>query len=60
MFNVLTRQRLGLFADAYRDDAVHPANTLLDADGGTIAPERAHFGEVQRTVIRALMERGVI
>ncbi len=60
MFNVLTRQRLGLFANAYRDDAVHPANTLLDADGGTIAPERAHFGEVQRTVIRALMERGVI
>ena len=60
LFNVLTRQRLGLFSGIYSDDAVYPANSLLDDDGKVIEPDRAHFADTQRGVIRALMERGVI
>ena len=60
LFNVLTRQRLGLFANVYRDDAVYPANSLLDDDGNVIEPERAHFIDTQRAVIGALVERGVL
>ena len=60
MFNVFTRQRLDLFAETYGNDPVYPANTLLGADGGTIEPDRAHFGNTQSAVIRALMQRGVI
>ncbi len=60
MFNVLTRQRLGLFADTYRNEVVYPANTLLDARGETIEPDRSHFRNTQDAVIRDLMERGLI
>ncbi len=60
MFNLLTRQRLGLFADTYRDAAVYPANSLLDADGEVVEPDPVHFGNMQNAVIRALIERGVI
>ena len=60
MFNVLTRQRLGLFSGLYRDEAVHPANSLLDGDGNVIEPHRSHFQGVQAQVIRKLSERGLI
>ncbi|MDE0061605.1 MAG: nitrilase [Gammaproteobacteria bacterium] len=60
LFNVLARQRLDLFSRIYSDDAVYPANSLLDDDGKVIEPERAHFMDTQRRVIQALMERGVI
>jgi len=60
MFNLLPRQRLGLFADVYRDDAAWPANTLLDTDGNAVAPERSHFIKTQEAVIRALAERGIL
>ncbi len=60
LFNVLTRQRLGLFAEVYRDDAIHPANSLLDDDGNVIQPKRAHFTDTQRAVIQSLVDKGVI
>ena len=60
LFNILTRQRLGLFSRTCSDDAVYPANSLLDDDGKVIEPERAHFADTQRGVIRTLIERGVI
>ena len=38
LFNVLTRQRLGLFSGIYADEAIYPANSLLDDDGKVIEP----------------------
>lgn len=60
LFNVLTRQRLDLFSGIYAENAVYPANSLLDENGQVMEPERIHFLETQRQAIRALMERGVI
>ena len=60
MFNLFARQRLGLFSGLYRDEAVHPANSLLDGDGNVIDPDRTHFQRVQAEVIRKLSERGLI
>ena len=56
----LARQRLELFADVYGNASVYPANTLLNAEGEHVVPERAHFIETQRKAIEALVERGVI
>ncbi len=59
MTNLLARQRLELFAGTYADAPVYPANTL--AAGRSVEPPgRAHYLDVQRAVIRALRERGVI
>ncbi len=60
MFNLLSRQRLGLFADVYGDDDAYPANSLLDADGRAKDPVRSHFLETQAHVIAKMMERGII
>ena len=60
MFNLLARQRLGLFSGLYRDEAVHSANSLLDGDGKVIEPDRSHFQTVQAEVVRKLSERGLI
>lgn len=60
MFNVLSRQRLGLFTETYRNEEVYPANTLLDENGDVLEPDRSHFRNTQDAVIRALLERGII
>ena len=60
MFNVLTRQRLALFSSQYQDDAVHPANSLLDPAGEVVEPHPSHFRTVQAEVVRKLVERGLI
>jgi len=59
MGNLLSRQRLELFAAAYAG-SVYPANTMLDDAGGPKAPERRHFTEVQRAVIERLARDGLI
>ncbi len=60
MFNLLPRQRLGLFADVYNDAAAHPANSLLDPGGRVREPDRSHFLEIQSAVIAKLVDRGII
>jgi len=60
MFNTLTRQRLGLFTSQYDDDAVYPANTLLDEEGKVVEPDRSHFMQTQSRVIEKLIRRGII
>lgn len=60
LFNVFTRQRLGLIGSAYGDSEVYPANSMLDDEGRVVTPERAHFLASQQAVIDALAERGVI
>ena len=60
MFNLLSRQRLGLFADVYRDDAVYPANSLLVSRRQVRKPSRSHYLETQAAVIARLIDRGII
>ena len=60
MFNLLPRQRLGLFADVYRDAAAYPANSLLGSDGQVRNPARSHFLDTQAAVIAKLIDRGII
>jgi len=60
MGNVLSRQRLELFAESYGERVVYPANTLLDESGQPQVPERRHFVDTQRRVIEALDRKGLI
>ena len=48
MDNMLSRQRLDLFAPVYAGAPVHAANGLLDANGAVRAPERDYFLSAQR------------
>ncbi len=59
MPNLLSRQRLELFSQAYQETSIYPANTLL-GDSGHIIPERGHFVETQRKAIASLVEKGLI
>ena len=59
MTNQLARQRLELFAAAYAGQ-VQPADSLLDADGDLVAPEREHFRRVHTQVIERLSKDGLI
>jgi CTP-dependent riboflavin kinase len=60
MGNLLSRQRLELFAAVYGGASVYPANTLLDANGAVVVPERSHFLETQRRVIERLASLGLV
>jgi predicted amidohydrolase len=60
MGNLLARQRLELFAPVYGGAPVHPANTLLDAEGAVITPQRAQFAATQREVIERLARLGLV
>lgn len=60
MINQLARQRLELFAGVYSGREVQPANSLLDADGGTAIPDREHFLRVHESVIERLSKDGLI
>jgi predicted amidohydrolase len=60
MGNLLSRQRLELFAAVYAGNPVYPANTLLAADGSVTVPERSHFLETQRKVIERLAALGLV
>jgi deaminated glutathione amidase len=59
MGNVLARQRLELFREAY-GGVVHVANGMLDAQGQAKVPDRAHFVAAQQQAIEVLKARGVI
>jgi predicted amidohydrolase len=60
MGNLLARQRLELFAPVYAGAPVYPANTLLDASGAVVTPERSHFLATQREVIERLARLGLV
>jgi predicted amidohydrolase len=59
MANLLSRQRLELFAATYAG-SVYPPNTLLGADGRPFAPDRSHFVATQRAVLERLERDGLI
>jgi len=60
MGNLVSRQRLELFAPVYAGPPVYPANSLLDPDGRVITPERSHFVDTQRAVIERLARLGLV
>jgi predicted amidohydrolase len=60
MANMLSRQRLEIFAPVYGGPPVHPANGLLGPDGQAFVPDRAHFAATQRKVIERLAASGLI
>lgn len=53
--NLLSRQRLELYADSYRQCHFYPANTMLDKE-----VDRKHFIQTQRETIERLAKLGVI
>lgn len=58
MSNLLSRQRNELFAPMYQQ-AVYPANNLLDEQQQPKNVNRSHFEATQQTVIRMLQQQGV-
>jgi len=60
MGNMLSRQRLELFAETYSGSSVYPANTMLGADGVPLVPDRSHFIATQREAIERLDRAGLI
>ena len=59
MGNMLSRQRLELFAAAYAG-SVYPPNTMLAPDGNVVVRDRSHFVATQRSVIDRLARDGLI
>jgi len=59
MGNLLSRQRLELFAAAY-SGSVYPPNTMLGPDGVPRVPDRSHFVATQREAIERLARAGII
>ena len=59
MGNILSRQRNELFS-AHYNQAVYPANTMLNAAQQVNVPERSHFIQTQLNSIQALKKAGVI
>ena len=60
MGNILSRQPLGLWRDALEDRDVQPRNTLTDAQGEVLTPDRAFYADRQRRVIDRLSDEGII
>jgi predicted amidohydrolase len=60
MGNMLSRQRLELFAAVYAGAPIYPPNTLLGPDGSVRVPDRSHFLATQRQVIERLTALGLI
>jgi predicted amidohydrolase len=60
MGNLLARQPMALWAEAYGGHDIQPRNTMLDAAGGVVTPDPAWYAARQRRVIQGLADRGVI
>jgi predicted amidohydrolase len=60
MGNILSRQPMGLWAEAYGAVQIQPRNSLLDDAGRTITPNPAWYAARQRSVIAAMADGGMI
>ena len=60
MGNILSRQPMALWAEAYGEAEVQPRNSLLDDAGAVITPDPAWYGARQKRVIAGLSDKGVI
>ena len=59
MVNMLSRQRLELFANTYNCHSIYPANNMLSEEPSD-APTRKHFESTQQAAIARLVEKGII
>jgi len=60
MPNILSRQPMRLWSQAYADIDIAPSNTLSDGAGGHTIPTPAFYAQRQRAVIEKLADAGVI
>lgn len=60
MGNILSRQPMHLWSQAYAGIDIAPGNTLMDGDGGSIVPSPAFYAQRQRAVIDKLDAAGLI
>jgi predicted amidohydrolase len=60
MPNILSRQPMHLWSQAYAGMDIQPRNTLLDGSGGVTVPTPAFYAQRQRAVIDKLADAGLI
>lgn len=60
MGNILSRQPMGLWREAYEGFDIQPRNSLLDEAGRATAPGAPFYAERQRKAIQGLIDKGVI
>ncbi len=60
MGNILSRQPMHLWSQAYAGVDIAPRNTLMDGSGGAIVPSPAFYAQRQRAVIDKLDAAGLI
>ncbi len=60
MANILSRQPMGLWREAYAGFEIQPRNSLLDEAGRPTAPGAPFYADRQRRVIQALSDKGAI
>ena len=60
MGNILSRQPMQLWSEAYAGVDIAPKNTLMDGSGGAIVPSPAFYAQRQRAVIDKLDAAGLI
>jgi predicted amidohydrolase len=60
MPNILSRQPMHLWSQAYSGVEIQPRNTLLDGSGGVTVPTPAFYAQRQRAVIDKLADAGII
>jgi predicted amidohydrolase len=60
MPNILSRQPMHLWSQAYAGVDIQPRNTLLDGSGGVTVPTPAFYAQRQRAVIDKLADAGLI
>jgi len=58
--NLLSRQPVALWAEAYQGHDIHPRNSLLQPDGTPQSPPVGFFRERQQSVIDRLAAAGII
>jgi len=60
MGNILSRQPMHLWSQAYAGVEIAPRNTLMDGNGGAIVPSPSFYAQRQRAVIDRLDAAGLI
>ena len=60
MANILSRQPMGLWREAYEGFDIQPRNSLLDEAGAAITPTPPFYAERQRKAIQGLVDKGVV
>ena len=60
MANILSRQPMGLWREAYEGFDIQPRNSLLDEAGQPVTPTPPFYAERQRKAIQGLVDKGAV